>query len=53
MTKGYLEDFAIGQVFGSGRLVVGEERIKSFAAEFDPRPFHLDEKARATRSLAG
>src|SRR5882762_3331040 len=41
----YLEDFAVGQTFGSGRLRVEKERIKSFAAEFDPQPFHLDEEA--------
>lgn len=41
----YLEDFAVGQTFGSGRLIVDKERIKSFAAEFDPQPFHLDEEA--------
>jgi acyl dehydratase len=45
MTQRYLEDFAIGQTFGSGRLRVEEARIKSFAAEFDPQPFHLDETA--------
>jgi len=45
MTQRYFEDFAVGQTFGSGRLVMGEERIKSFAAEFDPQPFHLDEDA--------
>ena len=45
MTKHYLEDFAPGQTFGSGRLRVDAERIKSFAAEFDPQPFHLDEEA--------
>ncbi len=39
----YLEDFEPGQKFGSGRLRVDAERIKSFAAEFDPQPFHLDE----------
>jgi acyl dehydratase len=44
MTKHYLEDFAPGQTFGSGRLRVDAERIKSFAAEFDPQPFHLDEQ---------
>jgi acyl dehydratase len=44
----YLEDFAVGQTFGSGRLRVDEERIRSFAAEFDPQPFHLD--AAAARS---
>jgi acyl dehydratase len=41
----YLEDFSVGQTFGSGRLVVDATRIKSFAAEFDPQPFHLDEQA--------
>lgn len=45
MTKRYLEDFAVGQSYGSGRLRVDRERIKSFAAEFDPQPFHLDEDA--------
>ena len=45
MTARYLEDFAVGQTFGSGRLRVEKERIKSFAAEFDPQPFHLDEAA--------
>jgi acyl dehydratase len=45
MTKRYLEDFAVGQTFGSGRVRVDEERIKRYAAEFDPQPFHLDEDA--------
>jgi acyl dehydratase len=44
MTKRYLEDFAVGQTFGSRRLRVDKERIKTFAAEFDPQPFHLDEE---------
>ena len=49
MRERYLEDFAVGQTFGSGRLRVDKERIKSFAAEFDPQPFHLDEeRARGT-----
>jgi acyl dehydratase len=41
----YLEDFAVGQTFSSGRSRIDEERIKSFAAEFDPQPFHLDAAA--------
>jgi acyl dehydratase len=45
MTVMYLEDFAVGQTFGSGRLVVDKEQIKRFASDFDPQPFHLDEKA--------
>ena len=45
MTEHYLEDFAVGQKYGSGRLQIDEERIKSFASEFDPQPFHLDAAA--------
>jgi acyl dehydratase len=43
MAERYLEDFHVGQTFGSGTLRVDAERIKRFAAEFDPQPFHLDE----------
>jgi len=44
MTERYLEDFEVGQMFGgSARIRIHHERIKSFAAEFDPQPFHLDE----------
>lgn len=52
MAERYLEDFAVGQTFGSGRLVVEEARIKTFAAEFDPQPFHIDAEA-ARQSLFG
>ena len=46
MTERYLEDFEVTQTFGgSGRIRIDKERIKSFATEFDPQPFHLDEKA--------
>jgi acyl dehydratase len=49
MTERYLEDFAIGQAFGSGKIRIDKERAKAFAAEFDPQPFHLDEEtARST-----
>ena len=48
----YLEDFEPGQKYGSRRLRVEAERVKSFAAEFDPQPFHQDEEA-ARRSIFG
>jgi len=32
----YLEDFAVGQTFGSRRLRIDGERALAFAAEFDP-----------------
>src|SRR3989475_8361175 len=41
----FLEDFAVGQTFRSGRVRIDKERIKTFGAEFDPQPFHLDEEA--------
>ena len=41
----HFEDYAVGQKFGSGTVTVTAERIKSFAREFDPQPFHTDEEA--------
>src|SRR5258708_33655002 len=52
LSRRYLEDFAVGQTFGSGRLRIAKERIFAFAAEFDPQPFHLDEAA-ARHSIFG
>jgi len=52
MAEHYLDDFAVGQTFASGRMRIDEDRIKSFAAEFDPQPFHLDAEA-ARKSLLG
>src|SRR5262245_49131277 len=45
MSQRYLEDFAVGQTFSSGRWRVTKEQIKAFAAGFDPQPFHLDDSA--------
>ena len=41
----YLDDLSVGQKFTSGTFHITEEKIKTFAAEFDPQPFHLDEAA--------
>jgi acyl dehydratase len=50
MNELYFEDLAVGQRSGSGRIKVDADAIKSFAAQFDPQPFHLDEAtASATR----
>ena len=43
--KLYLEDLHVGQRFVSDTYVMDIQRIKEFAAEFDPQPFHLDETA--------
>ena len=45
MTELYLEDLAVGQVYRTGRARMTAEKIKAFASEFDPQPFHVDEVA--------
>jgi acyl dehydratase len=37
----YLEDLVAGQRFESAKHTLNEARIRSFAEEFDPQPFHL------------
>ncbi len=50
----YLDDLVPGQRFrGGARLRIEEARIKTFAAEFDPQPFHLDEDAASTSIFRG
>jgi len=53
MSERYLEDFAAGQTFGSGQQRIEKERAKTFAAEFDPQPFHLNEEAAANTLFRG
>jgi acyl dehydratase len=46
MTKLYLEDFTPGRTFTSDKsFAVDSIAIKAYASQFDPQPFHLDEKA--------
>jgi len=45
MKELYLDDLHVGQRFNSGSYVMEAVRIREFAAEFDPQPFHLDEAA--------
>ena len=48
----HYEDLAIGEVIALAPTKVTREMIVSFATEFDPLPFHLDETA-ARNSLLG
>ncbi len=41
----YLDDLHVGQRFTSESYLMEAARIKEFAAEFDPQPFHLDQVA--------
>jgi acyl dehydratase len=50
----YFEDFSVGQKFGSTTtLSVDTPAIKSFASQFDPQPFHLDETAAQSTLFRG
>jgi acyl dehydratase len=53
MTKQYLEDYAVGQVYHSGRLRIDREQIIAFATQFDSQPYHLDENAARKQFFAG
>jgi acyl dehydratase len=45
MAKRYFEDFVVGEKLPLGSRHVSRGEIIAFAAEFDPQPFHLDERA--------
>jgi acyl dehydratase len=50
----WFEDFTVGLRFRSaGEVPVTAERIKSFAAEFDPQPCHLDDQGGGGASFGG
>jgi acyl dehydratase len=49
----YLEDIAVGQTYATGTVEVEAEKVKAFAAEFDPQPFHLDEVAGRASMFGG
>ncbi len=48
----YFDDWHEGEVFETDSHLMTEERIRSFAEEFDPQPFHVDPAA-ATASIYG
>jgi acyl dehydratase len=48
----YWEDIKEGEVVELGRRTMDKERMIAFAREFDPQPFHTDEKA-AEASIYG
>jgi acyl dehydratase len=41
----YLDDLRVGQRFQSGTHRIDEGQMRTFAAQFDPQPFHLDAEA--------
>jgi acyl dehydratase len=53
MTSRFFEDFRPGQSFDLGSRVLTRDEIVDFATQFDPQPFHLDEKAAAASPFGG
>ncbi|HEY8575001.1 MAG TPA: MaoC family dehydratase [Devosia sp.] len=49
----HFEDLAVGEVFDLGQVTVTKDMITTFAREFDPFPFHLDEAAAKSSLLGG
>ena len=49
----HFEDLALGEVIDLGHTTVTKDMILTFAREFDPLPFHLDEKAAKASLLGG
>src|SRR5262249_38685938 len=49
----YLDDFQVGRRFNSETYTIDAGKIKQFAAEFDPQPFHLDESAAEASVFVG
>src|SRR5690554_1636047 len=49
----HFEDLAIGEAFPLGPITVSKADIIAFASEFDPFPFHLDERAARDSLLGG
>jgi acyl dehydratase len=53
VTVQYFEDYAVGQVYRSGRRRVDKAQIVAFAREFDPQFYHLDEEAAKNSPFRG
>lgn len=49
----HYEDLAVGETIDLGTNAVSKEMIITFAREFDPFPFHLDEAAAKASLLGG
>jgi acyl dehydratase len=53
MSKRYFEDIAEGERLDCRPVSISKEAIVSFATEFDPQPFHIDEEAALASVFGG
>jgi acyl dehydratase len=54
MSGRFLDDFEVGQIFAADEeYEITPERIRAYAAEFDPQPIHLDPGVAAREMFGG
>ena len=54
--RSFFEDLSVGQLFYGSPHMIDARKLRRFAEEFDPQPFHLEEDAAASSvfsSIAG
>ena len=49
----YFDDLKVGDTFVTDEFALDAEQITTFAAQFDPQPFHLDDAAARQTMFAG
>lgn len=49
----YYEDLSVGDIYERGSTSLTKQEIISFAEQFDPQPFHIDEEAAAESMFDG
>ena len=53
VNRRHFEDLEVGEIIDLGHTRVSKDMIVTFAREFDPFPFHLDEEAAKASLLGG
>jgi acyl dehydratase len=53
MKEQYFEDYAVGQIFLTGKHRIDKDQIVTFAKQFDPQFYHLDEEAAKNSPFKG
>ena len=53
MKEQYFEDYTVGQTFLTGRHRIDKDQIVTFAKQFDPQFYHLDEEAAKNSPFKG
>ena len=53
MKEQYFEDYAVGQIFLTGKHRIDKDQIVTFAKQFDPQFYHLNEEAAKNSPFKG